>query len=363
MTKEETISRSQLLTLIVMTQIGISALSLTHALAEVSGSDSWIAALLAGVTIQAGIVLIWWLGKRYPARHFFCNIHSIVGKPIGSVLNVLYGCFYILTSLVITISYTDILCRWVLLRTPWWLVLLMLFLICSYAATSSLRRIANVSQAFTIILVICYLMICFGGSRHWDIRNLLPILSGGSYPILKGMVVAYSAYFGYDLLLYAYPYVESRSSKKILLTMTYANALSILFYVTVSLVSTLSFSNSQLVFIPEPIVFILKQYQTKVLQSLDLLFIIMYISITSVTIIVYLFMAAKAFLHVNGTSKGKHTVWVWIATGIGYSAGCYVWEKQWIKQTTQMLHQLCFVFMVIIPFLLLCISAMRGRRQ
>lgn len=66
------------------------------------------------------------------------------------------------------------------------------------------------------------------------------------------------------------------------------------YYVAVCLVCSTMFSLQQLKVIPEPIVFILKNYILQVLQSLDILFLIFYMCIIADTIYVYFFVAAKA---------------------------------------------------------------------
>ncbi|ACT01486.1 GerAB/ArcD/ProY family transporter [Paenibacillus sp. JDR-2] len=360
MMKEESINGRQLITLTVMAQLGTEVLSLPHVGAENARQDTWLAVLISGIAAQIGILLIWWLGSRYPNRNFYAYSREVVGRPVGFVINLLYGCYYTFSGLLITVLYTDILKRWMFLLTPRWLIFLMLVILCGYAATSSLKRLAFISQSFMIFPVICFLLIAFSGIYGLDARNLLPVLSNGWSPVIKGVYVAFSAYIGYDLLLYAYPYVEAGSKKKLLLAMSVANALTIVFYVTVCLVCTTMFGQKQLIIVPEPIVFILKNYRIQILQSLDILFLIFYVFVVSATIYVYFFLASKAFVHLRTAGLGRSYLWVWTIVTICFVASFFLTKRNDILRIAAFQDQLSILTVVALPLLLLLISGIRS---
>ncbi|MBP3965857.1 GerAB/ArcD/ProY family transporter [Paenibacillus lignilyticus] len=360
MIKEEGISGRQLFTLIFMAQIGLEVLSLPHAEASIAGHDSWIAVLLSGLTAQIGIILIWWLGSRYPARNFFAYTSSIIGRPLGACINLIYGCYYTLSGYLLIMLYVELLSRWLFILTPKWVLILMLLIVTGYAATSSLLKLANLTQSFMLLPVIGFLLIGFSGLYGMDARNLLPILPNGWSPVMKGVYTAFTAYVGYDLLLYAYPYVKTKSKKKLLLAMTLANACTIIYYVAVSLICSTMFSLKQLTLIPEPIVFILKNYRIEILQSIDILFLIFYLCMVSDTVYVYFFMAAKAFMHLRGRGLGKQKVWVLVITGACFIGSFFLKRSSAINRLAT-IQDLLSVFMIVaLPIILLIISGLRG---
>ncbi|RAP75875.1 GerAB/ArcD/ProY family transporter [Paenibacillus montanisoli] len=360
MSKEETISGRQLFVLVFMTQLGTEVLSLPHAEAGIAGHDTWLAVLLSGLFAQAGIVLIWWVGSRYPSLNFFAYTSRIVGRPIGACLNLIYGCYYVLSGFLLTLSYSDILNRWMYILTPRWIITLMILIVGGYAAISTLKRIAFVSQSFMILAILGFLLIVFSGIYGFDIRNLLPVLTDGWYPVMKGTYTAFTAYVGYDLLLYAYPYVKTRSKKKVLLAMTLANACTAVYYIAVCLISTTTFGLKQLLVIPEPLVFILKNYRVEVLQSIDNLFLIVYACIVLATIYVYFYLAAKAFQHLRGSGLGKQQMWVWSIVVICFIGGFFIEKRSDIRQWAEIQDRLSVILVVALPCLLLMVSAMRG---
>jgi spore germination protein (amino acid permease) len=358
--KEENITGRQLISLVVMVQLGTEVLSLPHVGAGVAGKDTWLAVLLAGVAAQVGIVLLWWLGSRYPSRNFYAYLPLIVGKPIGASINLILGCYYTLSGLLLTLLYSDILKRWLFQLTPRWVLILMLLLVCGYAATSTLRQLANISQTFMVFAYISFLLIVFSGFYGLDVRNLLPVLHGGWYPIMKGVYTAFSAYIGYDLLLYAYPYVQTPSKKKLLLWMSLANASTGVFYIAVCLICSMKFSLTQLKIIPEPIIFILKNYRVDILQSIDILFLIFYVCIVSATVYVYFFMAAKAFVHLRSQGLGKQHVWVWTMVGVCLIGGFFMTKRNDILQFASIQDMVSITLIVGLPVVLLIISGLRG---
>ncbi|OAS17323.1 GerAB/ArcD/ProY family transporter [Paenibacillus oryzisoli] len=361
--KEETITRRQLISLVIMVQLGIEVLSLPHVEAGSAGHDTWLAVLLAALASQAGITLLWWLGSRYPKLNFYAYIPLIVGKPIGASINLLLGCYYAFSGLLLTLLYSDILKRWLFLLTPRWVLILMLLLVCGYAATSTLRQLANISQTFMIFAYISFLLIVFSGIYGLDARNLLPVLLNGWYPLLKGAYSAFSSYVGYELLLYAYPYVQSDSKKKVLLSMTLANAATAVFYIAVCLICSMKFNLKQLEVIPEPIIFILKNYRVDILQSIDILFLIFYVCIVSATIYTYFFMAAKAFLHLRGRGLGKQYFWVWMTVALCLLGGFFLTKRNDILQIGTIQDIMSIALVVALPVVLLIISGLRGTRR
>lgn len=363
MIKEESITGRQLFTLVVMAQLGTEVLSLPHVEAEVAGHDTWIAVLLSGLLAQAGILLIWWLGSRYPDRNLYAYVSTIAGKFVGICINVAFGVYYAFSGFLLTTNYADVLKRWMFVLSPWWILLLMLLIVCGYAATSTLRNLAFISQTMIIVPIIGFLLIVLSGIYGFDAKNLLPILSGGWNPVMKGVYVAFSSYLGYDLLLYAYPYVRSQSKKKLLLSMSIANAIAIVFYVAVCLVCSTMFSLRQLTYIPEPIVFILKNYQLEIIQSLDILFLVFYACVIASTIYVYFFLSSKAFMHLRKDGWGKQQVWVWLMVAVCFAGGFFLTKRNDITQFAAVQEQVAVCMIVVIPVMLLIVSGLKSTRR
>ncbi|MDR6550625.1 GerAB/ArcD/ProY family transporter [Paenibacillus qinlingensis] len=365
MMKEDSISNLQLIYLVILTQIGTRVLILPYDEAKYAGNHGWLAVLLGGFAAQIGIMLIWWLGKRYPTQNIFQYLQSSVGRPIGAALTLLYALYFTYSACVVTLIYLEILNRWVMVKTPWWVLLLLFLLASGYAAMSSLRVLTFISQSLVSILVVSYLLVLFSGIKQSEFSNLLPLwqhTQGSSF--VQGIFQGFSACLGYDLLLYAFPYVRGHSNKKILGAMTWANGLTTLYYFTVVLICSLSFTPEQLSIVPEPIVFILKQYDWQLFQSIDIVFIVFWFTILSATVYVYLFLAGKAMSHIGKGHKGNHVRWVIIITVICYAIGIWFPDKKVITLIGGTPYRISSIMCVVaIPLLLLIVSHISSLRR
>ncbi|RUS46936.1 GerAB/ArcD/ProY family transporter [Cohnella sp. AR92] len=360
MRREQSITARQLFALVLMTQLGTEVLSLPHVESGIAAQDSWLAVLLSGLAGQLGILVLWRLGSRYPERNYFSYTASIVGIPAKSLINLLYGSYYVFSGLLLGLQYSDILNRWLFIYTPRWIILLLILIVCGFAATASLRQLANVVQTFILFPILGFLLILFSGVYGYDATNLLPVLSNGWSPVLRGAYAAFSAYVGYEVLLYAYPYVDGKGgAPRILLTMTLANGCTTAFYVIVCLICSTMFSTRQLNVIPEPIVFILKNYRVQVLQSIDTLFLIFYLSVVTATLIVYYFLAAKAYMNLRNQGLGRQGAWVWGSVAICFVFGLFIRKRGLILEIASIQDRMSVFFVVAVPFLLLIVAGIR----
>jgi len=355
------ISIKQLFCLVILTQVGVHVLTIPYEESKNTGYDAWISVLLCGVIGQAAILLIYLLGKRYADRTLPQYIFSIFGKPIGKILNLLIAAYYAVSSLVVAVSYSDVISRWMLFTTPWYVISGVSIAIAAYIASSSLRSIATITQSIIVMFAICFLIVVISGTGKGDWRHFLPVGTHGIGPILKDTIFAFWAYAGYELLLYVFPFVHCHKKKNILIAMSAANGFTTFFYVLISVIVTYTFSESQLKSIPEPMIFILRQFKWPVVQSLDILFMTIWLGVTTVTVYVYLFLSARYLAFVRSTEIRNHSLLVWgLAIGC-FTAGLWLSDRQSILRISDYFNNVSMIVSSIIPAILLLVSLARGK--
>lgn len=359
----EKISLKHLICLIILTQVGVSVLSIPYAESRHSGYDSWMSVLLGGVIAQAAILIIYQLGKRYALRPFPQYIYSIVGKPLGSLLNLLIATYFAESSLIVVISYSDVINRWLLFTTPWFVLIGVSLAISAYIASSTLRSIATITQTIMVMFAVCFAIIFISGMGKGDFRHFLPVGSHGIGAIMRDALPAFWTYAGYEFLLYAFPYVSCRKKKDIVIAMSVANGFTTLFYILISVMVLYNFSEIQLNSIPEPMVFILRKFSWPVVQSLDILFITIWLSVTTVTVYVYLFMSARYLAFVRGKEIRKHPHIVWILAIICFCIGIWSSDRQWIFKFLDFHNMFTVVIIAILPTILLLFSLIKGKAE
>ncbi|WP_127529496.1 GerAB/ArcD/ProY family transporter [Paenibacillus kobensis] len=356
------ISMVQLFCLVILTQVGVHILTIPSEESRHSGHDAWMSVLVGGVIAQLVIMIIYWLGTRHPHLPMPQYIISLVGKPIGIVLNLIIAVYCLESSLLVVVSYADVINRWVLYATPWIVQVGLLTAIAGYVASSTLRSIAAVTQIVMVMFLFCFVIIFISGLGKGEILHIFPIGSHGFGAIMKDSLPAFWAYAGYELLLYVFPYVKRKNKRSILFIMSAANGFTTLFYVLISIIVTFSFSENQLKAIPEPMIFILRQFHWPVLQNLDIVFITVWLSVTTVTVYVYLFLSARylAFVHIQEIRN--HSFLVWILAILCFAAAIWGADRQRILQFSAYHNTASILIVAVLPAMLLLISLARGRR-
>lgn len=359
----ENISIRQLVSLVILTQIGAHVLSIPYAESRNSGYDSWMSVLFGGIIAQAVILIIYQLGKRYADRSLPQYMSAITGKLIGSILNFLFATYCLESSLVVVVTYSDVISRWVLFTTPWFVLIGVSVAIGAYIASSSLRSISVITHTIMSMFLVGVVIVFISGMGQGDFRHLLPVGNHGIVPILKDTLPAFWAYAGYELLLYVFPYVSCKKKKDIVIAMSVANGFTTFFYVILAVIVTYNFSESQLNSIPEPMVFILRKFRWPVVQSLDILFMSIWFAVTTVTVYMYMFLSSRYLAFIAGKEIRNHPLLVWILAIICFAVGIWGSDRQWLMRFTDYHNIATAIVIAIVPTLLLLVSLARRKAE
>lgn len=355
------ISINQLICLVITTQIGAHVLSIPYAESRHTGHDAWMSVLVGGLFAQLVILVIYQLGKRYPTLTFQQYLYQIVGRPIGVILNFLLALFCAQNCIIVVISFADILHRWVLYETPWIVLVGFSFMMAAYTASSSLRSISTVSQSVLTMFVICAVIIIISGIGKGSWLHLLPIGTHGIAAVLKDSVPTFWAYTGFELLLYVFPFVQCKKKIDIFFAMSVANGITTFFYVLVAVIVTYNFSETQIDTITEPMVFILRKFRWPVVQSLDIVFITIWLSVTTATVYTYLFLSARYVANIRKKEINFHSLLVWLIAGLGFVISCFFVDRQRIFRYSDVHNVFSFIMIVLIPTALLFGSILREK--
>lgn len=355
------VSTQQLVCLVMLTQIGVHVLSIPFHESRHAGHDAWISILVGGVVAQAVIMIIYWLGIRYPDQSLPQYMTSLLGKPIGFVVNLLFAFYCAESCLLVVVSYTDVIERWLLVTTPWYVILGLTLAISAYIGSSHLRSIAVVTQSIMFMLIVSAAIVLISGTGKGDYRHLLPIGTHGIGAIVRDSIPALWLYAGYELLLYVFPHIKYRKRRDIIMAMSVANGITTAFYIIVALLVMYKFSEDQLKSIAEPLVYILRQFYWPVVQSLDIVFMTIWLAVVSVTVYVYLFLSARYLAFTARHEIRKHSLLVWLIAGVCFVAGFWGEDREHIIIFTVYHNYATGIMVVIMPVLLLLVSLVREK--
>ncbi|UKS28748.1 spore germination protein [Paenibacillus sp. HWE-109] len=286
------ISSTQLAFFTIQTAIGEGALTLPFTLHAISSGDGWISLLLAGLTTQIIIVLIWGICRRYPELTLMDILPKLVGKLVGRVISVLFIAYFTALASIVLLNYTRIISSWIFPTTPRWVIMALMMFTTFYLAKESLRMIARFEVLLSSILVILLGLVMFPLFKG-NVLYLLPIGLSGSWPIIKGIENAAIAMAGFELMFVIYPQIQSKD-RTVLKTMMLSYVIITTFYLIIVISCFVFFSPKEMDIVPEPVLYMLKAVSFRFFERTDLIFLSFWVPIVMTSIANYVFFAATS---------------------------------------------------------------------
>lgn len=351
MGSEHSITKFQLVMVLIQTQIGIGLLSLPNVVQESARGDGWISILFAGLVIQGLLIIYLKLLKRFPNELFTDITKKLLGKPIGTIVNWgIYG-YFMFTGSTLTILMIKILNEQLLPLTPGWLISFLILASCVYLTVSHLRMMARffVLATFWILVLIGITLLSIWLPK--EIQFILPVGSAGVKNILLGSNNALLAMLGFEALLFLFPFVIGKS-KGMLKTVSYANLFVTGFYTFVTFLCLVSFSPAQLQQIREPVLFLFRGLTYRMVDRLDLIFLSIWIIPMTTSIMMYLFLASQCVAGRKKTYKNAVVI-------NGIILFCLSFIPQTDQMTdllTQWISYLSYAIVIALPCVLLLLS-------
>ncbi|WP_161993120.1 GerAB/ArcD/ProY family transporter [Sediminibacillus terrae] len=349
-TANKKISRRQFFFIIVQTQMGVGVLSLPFDLHQAAKQDGWISLLLASMAIQLIIVAMWLTASTFPDDDLIAFLPKLFGTIIGNLLSVAYYLYFICICVLILILYGRMLHLWILPNTPFWLLAILLAFTGFYLISSGLLVMARIYTFVSILLVIIFFLLVFA-LRDIQLVYLLPVGQTPVPQIFKGAQAAILAMLGYISFFFLYPHTKGTPTER-LKTMSYANLFVTLFYLFVVFVSFTYFSTSEIAFVPQPVLYLLKAIELHIISRVDLFLLSMWIVSVATSFSTYLFMASKGVTDMFHSKKPSRfalfsTITIVIASLI---VGI---DEQPIDSFTQFVTHVSMVFSTAMPLCLM----------
>jgi spore germination protein (amino acid permease) len=358
--KAESITKYQLLYMILQTQIGVGVLSLPHSVNKAAGSDGWISVLIAGVLVQLLILLIWFLSKRYPDQTIFGITEKALGKWIGKCIGFVYVLYAILTCTLILVLFQGILKLWVLPNTPSWIILFIMIGTSIFLVKDRIRVIARFYM-FVMVLVpplIILTIISFPSVAEY--RYLFPIGSAGMISILKGAHAVLISMLGFEMLFLLFPYVQA-TDKQILKSVSIASGVTTLLYLYLVLVSFIVFSPKEIQLVPQPVLYMLKAITFQIVERIDLLFISIWIVVVATSFMSYLLFSSIGIQHIFNLKR--HTTAFYFIVPATFIGAMIPRTEFHVGTLSRIVEFTSYVLIVIIPVCLLVVSIIQSKRK
>ncbi|MED1953059.1 endospore germination permease [Brevibacillus centrosporus] len=356
------ITKAQLFFLVAQTQIGIGIISLSHSVHEYARGDTWLSVLAAGVVSQGMIFFYWLLCTKLPNHTLYQMTASLWGKVPGIFVNLYYVVYFVYVTATIVNAFADIVTKWLLPLTPEWVIFFIALAAGMYLAVGPLVVLARLYGVamFNLALLVFLLLL---GLDDIDIRYILPVGESGIQGIGKGLYEALFSFNGYEILLFAFPYVTREVKKKeILVTASAANFLTTLVYVFVVFACTSYFSPGEIRLIEEPVLYLLSSYSIVLMERVDLVFLAIWMITVTTSYGTYLYLAGAGFSGLFRRSDKSSVALLFLLVAICFA---YAFLPKGIQdQIDSYSPWFDLVGLLVIPFLaLLTAYVTRARRK
>jgi spore germination protein KB len=185
MIEKEVISGRQLLLLVFTFVISTATLFLPAFVTVHAGQDGWLSVMLGGAVGVIVVLIVTFLGLRYPGMTLIEYSEIILGKWPGKIIGLIFIFFYLHLTSVIIREVSTTINGTLLQKTSPETITIVIFITCAYTVKKGLEVItrANVLNLVTIYLAMFTVLILLLKDLHFEF--LTPVLSKGILPVIQ----------------------------------------------------------------------------------------------------------------------------------------------------------------------------------
>ncbi|WP_256710609.1 endospore germination permease [Paenibacillus sp. FSL H8-0548] len=275
---KDTITSMQFIFIISGIQISVAVLSLPRKLAEIAGTDGWLAIPLGyAINIFCSYIIVMVM-KNCSGKTLMDALSTMVGKWFGKGFALVLALFFLHLLYDGLIRAILIIKTWLMPNTQGY-VLLILLLIPAYKVAIAGPRIIG-RYAELIVVISCWLPFVYLFTlkyAHW--LNLLPLFKAGFMPVLSAVSATVYPSLGISSVFILYPYLKHK--EKAAPALFISNTLTMAVYLFITIICYIYFSPHEATLFNDPIISILKTIEFRFIERIEVPFISFYIFVFS----------------------------------------------------------------------------------
>ncbi|OLO39189.1 hypothetical protein BTR23_09030 [Alkalihalophilus pseudofirmus] len=190
--------------------LGVGILTVPRGLANAVGTtDGWISILIAGIVTMFAIYLYTLLQQNYPKKTYLQYIAEGRAGNWGAKLIGLIILIYFLTLVSLQSRLLAMAVKMYLIdQTPAEVVVAIILLIITYAASKGVQGIVHIHLMFTPFIFLALFSVIIFNLGEADFGQLSPVMSEGIGPILEGVLAPMFSFVGIILLFFFMSHME-----------------------------------------------------------------------------------------------------------------------------------------------------------
>ncbi|NLA26855.1 MAG: endospore germination permease [Firmicutes bacterium] len=190
--EDEKISGRQLTFLLFTVLIASSILILPTMIFEEAKQDAWLSIfIVAAAAVVVGLINVK-LGLRFPGQTIIEYSKEIAGGPLGTLFGLAYLLLLFYVNILVIREFAELLKIQFFPETPVELFPSLMVLAAAYAVRRGLEVLCRINEILLPLVMLFALGGLFLIFKELDFAQILPALSNGFMPVLKG---AYPAIF------------------------------------------------------------------------------------------------------------------------------------------------------------------------
>ncbi|WP_247739298.1 GerAB/ArcD/ProY family transporter [Bacillus sp. 165] len=158
---EYQVSPSVVFFLVNSLQVGVGILGFGRIVAKMAGNDGWISVLIAGITVNIAIWVIYKLLKDGSGG--IIAIHQeLFGKWFGNILSLVFILYLFLANLTIIRTYVEVIQVWMFPFVPTWVFVIVILMLAYYVVSGGFRVVAGICffWSYCSKLVVLHTFLC-----------------------------------------------------------------------------------------------------------------------------------------------------------------------------------------------------------
>jgi spore germination protein len=309
--KQRSLSPRQVTLLILGFGIGGGILTLPSLAAEVLGASGWLLVLALGVLYTGSAWLVARLAAKFPEETIIEYSPRLLGKWLGFLFNLVF-IVHLILIIPVNIRILQELVNYSLLPgAPIWFVSGSYLLVLTYGATRPVDQIAQVNELLIEIALSIGLFVVFTAFQHFEPLHLRPLLSKDQIHLDKieqliGMTFSYGSIPVVSMIV---PYI--RQPQQVTKATVKAVSLLTLVYTIFTVVTLGVFGYKEALKLSWVGLELAKSVnvQAVILQRLDLILIVSWISALYTTGLIASYLVGSALGQLFGSRKGTAFIW------------------------------------------------------
>ncbi len=346
--------------LLIATMQEVTLLQLTRRTAEYSGRDAWLSILLCSSLAFASLLIINKLCARFPGLTLAEFSEKICGVVPGQLISLAFVLYTVVFAGLVVRLFVDVLNAYLLLKTPGWVLSLVMVLTAAYIFSRDIRAIAWLNELTQYFVQVIWILIIYGLSKA-SFQNLLPVGDMGLKNIVRGFTGASFAYLGPEILLVIYPFIQNK--KEVLKAGFWAIAFNAFVYTTIAVVVLVNFSDMVTSLFVWDFLALIKAYRLPLVERAEFFIVIFWSWLAIRFSANYLYMAKHTIARAAGLKEKFHGYIIWALAVLAFAVSLY--PKNTMDAVTYTYPvSIAGVFMMLgLPAILWFVSIIRGVKE